>query len=327
MGNPYASVHVAGHTGLVGSAITAELQQAGYRNLVLRTIDELDLTDPSAVEALYAETKPEAVIVAAAKVGGILANATYPADFIRINLQIEINLIDAAFHHGVKRLIFLGSSCIYPKLAPQPLKEEYFLTGPLEETNDAYAIAKIAGVMMGRSYHRQYGFDAISLMPTNLYGPRDNFNLATSHVLPALIRKCHEAKRDGKKEVVVWGTGSPLRELLYVEDLAEAVRYVLEQPRDVIDATALDGLMNVGVGEDLSIRELASLTAEAVGFEGDLTFDVSKPDGTPRKLMDVTRIHNLGWRAKTSLRDGIAKTYSWYLENEAEILAREAQNG
>ncbi|MFH0881913.1 MAG: GDP-L-fucose synthase [bacterium] len=327
MRDVYNSIHVAGHTGLVGSAITAELRKAGYQNLVLRTIDELDLTDPVAVDGLYAETKPDAVIVAAAKVGGILANATYPADFIRINLQIEINLFDAAFRHGVKRLIFLGSSCIYPKLAPQPLKEEYFLTGPLEETNDAYAIAKIAGVMMGRSYNRQHGFDAVSLMPTNLYGPCDNFNLATSHVLPALIRKCHEAKRDGNKELVIWGTGSPLREFLYVEDLAEAVRYVLEQPREKIDQVALDGLMNVGVGEDLSIRELASLIAEVVGFKGELTRDTSKPDGTPRKLMDVSRINRLGWKAKTSLREGIAKTYAWYLENEVEILAREAQNG
>lgn len=324
MSKPYNIIHVAGHTGLVGSAITAELQQAGYSNLILRTMEELDLTDPAAVDALYEETKPEAVIVAAAKVGGILANATYPADFIRINLQIEINLFDAAFRHGVKRLIFLGSSCIYPKMAPQPLKEEYFLTGPLEETNDAYAVAKIAGVMMGRSYHRQHGFDAISLMPTNLFGPRDNFNLKTSHVLPALIRKCHEAKIAGANELVVWGTGKPLREFLFVEDLAEAVRFVLEQPRELIDKHALDGLMNVGVGEDLSIRELAETIAGVVGFTGELKFDTDKPDGTPRKLMDVGRLNGLGWKAKTSLRDGIAKAYSWYLEHEQEILARES---
>jgi len=316
-------VHIAGHTGLVGSSITRELRSAGYEDLVLRDIAELDLTDPHAVEELYAGTKPEATIVAAAKVGGILANSTYPADFIRINLQIETNLIDTAFRHGVKRLVFLGSSCIYPKHAPQPMKEEHMLTGELEPTNDAYAIAKIAGVMMCRAYHRQHGFDAVSLMPTNLYGPGDNFNLETSHVMPALIRKFHEAVRDGKPAVEVWGTGKPKREFLHTEDVARAIRFVLEAPEEEIERAAFERLLNVGVGEDVSTGELAKMIAEIVGYEGEITFLSDKPDGTPRKLMEVSRLQSMGWKAEVELRDGIQRTYEWYREHEEEILARE----
>ncbi len=305
-------IYVAGHLGLVGSAITRRLLQDGYEHLILRSIDECDLTNPVAVDALVEQQMPEYVFLAAARVGGILANNTYPGDFIRINLQIQINVIDAARRFGVKKLLFLGSSCIYPKLAPQPIKEEYLLTGPLETTNDAYAIAKIAGIQMCDAYRRQYGFQSVCLMPTNLYGPGDNFDLNNSHVLPALIRKFHEAKVNHSSEVVVWGTGNPRREFLYVDDLADASLFLMNNYQG-------DEIVNVGVGEDQTIGELAEMIRDLVEYRGDISFDTSKPDGTPRKLLDVSRLFGLGWRPKTSLRDGISQTYAWYQEKAGKI--------
>ena len=305
-------IYVAGHLGLVGSAITRRLHTDGYEHLILRSIDECDLTNSVAVDALFAQEKPEYVFLAAAKVGGILANNTYPGDFIRINLQIQINVIDAARRFGAKKLLFLGSSCIYPKLAPQPIKEEYLLTGPLETTNDAYAIAKIAGIQMCDAYLRQYGFQSVCLMPTNLYGPGDNFDLNNSHVLPALIRKFHEAKVNQCPEVVVWGTGKPRREFLFVDDLADASLFLMNNYQG-------DEIVNVGVGQDQTIGDLAEKIRDLVGYRGDITFDTSKPDGTPRKLLDVSRLFGLGWRPKTSLRDGISQTYGWYQEKMGEI--------
>ncbi len=305
-------IYVAGHLGLVGSAITRRLHTDGYEHLILRSIDECDLTNSVAVDALFAQEKPEYVFLAAAKVGGILANNTYPGDFIRINLQIQINVIDAARRFGAKKLLFLGSSCIYPKLAPQPIKEEYLLTGPLETTNDAYAIAKIAGIQMCDAYRRQYGFQSVCLMPTNLYGPGDNFDLNNSHVLPALIRKFHEAKVNQCPEVVVWGTGKPRREFLFVDDLADASLFLMNNYQG-------DEIVNVGVGQDQTIGDLAEKIRDLVGYRGDITFDTSKPDGTPRKLLDVSRLFGLGWRPKTSLRDGISQTYGWYQEKVGEI--------
>lgn len=298
-------IYVAGHLGLVGSAITRRLRLEGYENLILRSFNECDLTNTEAVDALFAEEKPEYVFLAAAKVGGILANNTFPGDFIRVNLQIQINVIDAARRFGVDKLLFLGSSCIYPKLAPQPIKEEYLLTGPLESTNDAYAVAKIAGIQMCNAYRRQYGFQSVSLMPTNLYGPGDNFDLNSSHVLPALIRKFHEAKVNHSPEVVVWGTGAPRREFLFVDDLAEASLFLMNNYKG-------EGIVNVGVGEDQTIGELAAMIREVVGYRGDILFDTSKPDGTPRKLLDVSRLFNTGWRPKITLADGISRTYEWY---------------
>lgn len=303
---------MAGHRGLVGSALVRKLRQGGYTNLLLRTREELDLTDQKAVEEFFAREKPEYVFLAAAKVGGILANSTYPADFIRVNLQIQTNVIDAAYRYGTKKLLFLGSSCIYPKYAPQPMKEEHLLTGPLEPTNEAYAVAKIAGIKMCQAYRRQYGFNAISLMPTNLYGPGDNFDLQTSHVLPALIRKFHEAKEEGRKEVVVWGTGTPRREFLHVDDLADAALFLMKHYES-------EEIINVGVGEDISIRELAELIARIVGFEGEIVYDTTKPDGTPRKLLDTSRLFALGWRPKIPLEEGIRQTYRWFLEHRAEV--------
>ncbi len=310
-----SKIFVAGHRGLVGSAILRKLQAEGYTNLVTRTRAELDLRDQAAVNRFFAEERPEYVFLAAAKVGGILANSTYPADFIRDNLQIQTNVIDAAYRNGVKKLLFLGSSCIYPKYAPQPMKEEYLLTGPLEPTNEWYAVAKIAGIKMAQAYRRQYGFNAISLMPTNLYGPGDNFDLETSHVIPALIRKFHEAKVEGRPHVVVWGTGKPRREFLHVDDLADAALFLMNN---------YDGeeIINVGVGEDVSIRELAELIQDVVGFEGEIVFDTTKPDGTPRKLLDVSRLQALGWKAKIPLREGLASTYRWYVENFGAGAAR-----
>jgi GDP-L-fucose synthase len=302
-------IYVAGHLGLVGSAITRRLKSEGYNNLILRSIDECDLTSPQAVDALFAVEKPEYVFLAAAKVGGILANNTYPGDFIRINLQIQLNVIDAARRYGVQKLLFLGSSCIYPKLSPQPIKEEYLLTGPLETTNDAYAIAKIAGIYMCNSYRRQYGFQSVSLMPTNLYGPGDNFDLTSSHVLPALIRKFLEAKINNEPEVVVWGTGKPLREFLFVDDLADAALFLMLNYKG-------DEIVNVGVGVDQTICELAEIIRDVVGYKGKIRFDTSKPDGTPRKLLDVSRLFGLGWRPSVSLREGIERTYKWYVENK-----------
>ena len=307
-----AKIFVAGHRGLVGSAILRRLQASGFENLAVRARSELDLTDQRAVDGFFAAERPEYVFLAAAKVGGILANSTYPADFIRVNLQIQTNVIDAAYRHGVRKLLFLGSSCIYPRLAPQPMREEHLLTGPLEPTNEAYAIAKIAGIKMCQAYRRQYGFNAISLMPTNLYGPGDNFDLETSHVLPALIRKFHEAKVSGEREVVVWGTGTPRREFLHVDDLADAALFLMER----YDS---EEIINVGVGEDLSIRELAELVAEVVGYRGEITFDTSKPDGMPRKLLDVSRLFELGWRPRIPLREGIRQTYEWFVQHAAEL--------
>lgn len=311
---PDSRIYVAGHRGLVGSAAVRALTAAGYRHLLTRSHADLDLTDRAAVDRFFAAERPEYVLVAAAKVGGILANATYPADFIRENLAIGLNLIDAAFRAGVAKLVFLGSSCIYPKHAPQPMKEEHLLTGPLEPTNAPYAVAKIAGVELCRAYNRQHGTDFLALMPTNLYGPGDDFDLQTSHVLPALIRKFHEGKVTNAPAVSVWGTGTPRRELLHVDDLAEACRFVLE--RVSVRAGGPD-LLNVGVGEDLTIRELAELVGDVVGYRGALVFDPSKPDGTPRKLLDVSRLAALGWRARIPLREGIESTYRWYLEHVA----------
>jgi len=301
-------IYVAGHRGLVGSAILRRLSAAGYAQLLTCSREELDLLDQAQVRRFFETERPGYVFLAAAKVGGIHANATYPADFIRDNLLIETNVIDAAYRSGVKKLQFLGSSCIYPKLAPQPLKEDYLLTGPLEPSNEWYAVAKIAGIKLCQAYRRQYGFNAISLMPTNLYGPGDNFELQNSHVLPALIRKFHEAKTTGSSEVVVWGTGTPRREFLHVDDLADAAMFLMER----YDS---EEIVNVGVGEDVTVRELAGLIKEVVGYEGKIVFDSSKPDGTPRKLLDVGRLNALGWRARISLEEGVQATYEWFLAN------------
>ncbi|MCO5580004.1 hypothetical protein L7F22_033870 [Adiantum nelumboides] len=306
--NKEDKIYVAGHSGLVGAAIVRKLQNEGYMNLVMRTHKELDLTRQQDVENFFLHEKPLFVIVAAAKVGGIYANSTYPADFISINLQIQINVIDAAYKSGVKKLLFLGSSCIYPKFAPQPIKEESLLTGPLEPTNEWYAIAKITGIKMCQAYRLQYNWDAISGMPTNLYGPHDNFHPENSHVLPALIRRFHEAKVLGLKEVVVWGTGSPLREFLHVDDLADAVLFLMLQYSEISH-------INVGSGREVTIKQLAELVKEVVGYEGHLTWDPSKPDGTPRKLMDNSKLESLGWQAKITLREGLVGTYKWYVEN------------
>lgn len=298
-----------------------QLQARGYTNLVTRTHAELDLTDQAAVRGFFAQEKPEYVLLAAAKVGGIHANNTYPAEFIQQNLAIQTNVIHEAWRNNVRRLLFLGSSCIYPKDCPQPIKEEYLLTGPLEPTNRPYALAKIAGIEMCWSYNRQYGTKYIAAMPTNLYGPNDNYDLNNSHVLPALIRKMHEAKQRGDKEVVVWGTGSPKREFLYSEDMADACIYLLEQAEDKLTGlfnNEQPPLVNIGCGEDLTIRELAGLVAEVVGFNGSLTFDSSKPDGTMRKVMDVSKIRNLGWEAKISLRRGVLLAYEDFLERNRQ---------
>jgi GDP-L-fucose synthase len=318
MMNKHSKIFVAGHRGMVGSAIVRRLQSEGYANLLLRTRDELDLRKQDAVEDFFLEEKPEYVYLAAAKVGGIMANCTYPAEFIYDNLQIQSNIIHNSWMTGVKRLLFLGSTCIYPKNAPQPIKEEHLLTSPLEPTNDAYAIAKIAGIYLCRSYNRQYGTKFLAAMPNNLYGPNDNFDLEKSHVMPALMRKIHEAKQAGSSSVTVWGTGSPLREFLHVDDLAEACLYLMN-----LDDTRYDGLLNyplapalinVGSGQELTIRELALLVKHVVGFEGELVFDTSKPDGTPRKLADTSRIQALGWRHVIGLEEGVAATYEWYLK-------------
>ena len=302
-------IYVAGHRGLVGSAIVRALEHAGYQHIITRTRSELDLTNQQAVNDFFAEERPHYVFLAAAKVGGIHANDTYPADFIRDNLMMQSNVIDAAYRNKAEKLLFLGSSCIYPKLAEQPIKEEYLLTGPLEPTNEWYAIAKIAGIKMCQAYHKQHGFNAISLMPTNLYGPGDNFNLENSHVIPALMRKFHEAKIHHEKTVTVWGTGKPYREFLHVEDMAEACVFLMNNYNE-------PGIVNVGVGTDVTIKDLAGLVGEAVGFEGEIVFDTSKPDGTPRKLLDTSKINALGWKARISLLDGLASTYQWFLEHE-----------
>lgn len=306
------SIFVAGHRGLVGSGVVRALKKAGYDNLILRSRQELDLSDADAVRAFYREEQPDFVVVAAAKVGGILANDTYPADFLHTNLEIQSNVIQGAFESGAKRLLFLGSTCIYPKMAPQPLKEEYLLTGPLEPTNQWYAIAKIAGVKLCEALRRQHGMDFVSMMPTNMYGPGDNFDLQSSHVLPALIRKFHEAKGTSGP-VTLWGTGTPKREFMYVDDLASSILHVLQTPETELFEAAPDGLINAGVGHDLSIAELAETIREVVGADNTISYDASKPDGTPRKLVDVTRLFSLGWRPEVDLKEGIRRTYEWYL--------------
>ncbi|RMH51761.1 MAG: GDP-L-fucose synthase [Bacteroidetes bacterium] len=315
---PDQTIYVAGHRGLVGSAVVRCLRAAGYDRLLLRTRQELDLRNQAATEAFFDEHRPAFVVVAAARVGGILANDTYPADFIADNLAIELNVIQAAYRAGVQRLVFLGSSCIYPKHAPQPMREEHLLTGPLEPTNEWYAVAKIAGVKLCQAFRKQHGVDFLSLMPTNLYGPGDNFDLQTSHVLPALIRKFHEARREDPlpdEPVTLWGTGTPRREFLYSDDLADAVLFVLEQPEERLYEVAPDGMLNVGVGEDIAIRDLATLVREVVGSNSPIEYDATRPDGTPRKLMDVSRMRTLGWTARTPLRQGIEQTYAWYLRS------------
>lgn len=308
--NPRDRVYVAGHQGLVGSAIVRRLQREGFDNLILRSRDRVDLTDQNAVRAFFDHEQPEYVFLAAARVGGIWANDTYPADFVRDNLAIELNVIDSAYRAGVRKLLFLGSSCIYPRHAPQPMREEHLLTGSLEPTNEAYAIAKIAGIKMCQAYNRQYRTRFISAMPTNLYGPGDNFDLHTSHVLPALIRKVHEAKESSAPSVAVWGTGAPRREFLHVDDFADACVFLMRTYEE-------SEIINVGVGHDISINELAQLVRGVVGYNGHIPNDTSKPDGAPRKLLDVSRLHALGWQARIPLRDGIDETYRWYQENRA----------
>lgn len=305
-----AKIYVAGHRGLVGSALCRSLQAQGYQNLLVRTSAELNLQRQADVELFFQRERPEYVFLAAAKVGGIWANKTKPAEFIYQNIMIEANVIQAAYQSGVKKLMFLGSSCIYPKLAPQPLREEYLLTGALEPTNQAYAVAKIAGIEMCASYNLQYGTDYISVMPTNLYGENDNFDLESSHVLPALMRKFHEAKVAKDPQVVVWGTGSPVREFLHVDDLAEACLFLM-------DSYSGNEIVNIGCGYGLTIRELAEMVKEVVGFQGEIVFDTAKPDGTPVKLLDISRLKSLGWTPKISLREGIASTYQWYLSQQS----------
>jgi GDP-L-fucose synthase len=308
-------IYVAGHNGMVGSAIKRQLEKKNYKNLLFKSSKELDLKKQNDVEKFFLKEKPEVVIVAAAKVGGILANNTYRAEFLYDNLMIQTNIIHSSYLGNAEKLIFLGSSCIYPKLAPQPLKEEYLLSDYLEYTNEPYAIAKISGIKMCENYYKQYGCNFYSVMPTNLYGINDNFDLKTSHVLPALIRKFHEAKKEGKNKVTLWGTGKPLREFLYVDDLAEAILFLMEkiEAKDLYEKGITH--LNIGTGKDLTISELASLIADIVGFKGEIEYDKSKPDGTPRKLMDVSRINELGWKYKTELRKGTAHTYNWFLNN------------
>lgn len=310
--NTDACIFIAGHKGLVGSAIVRKLRVSGYQNLVLRERRELELTNQAAVETFFSQIKPQYVFLAAAKVGGILANNNHPAEFLRDNLAVQTNVIHSAYLHGVSKLLFLGSSCIYPKHAPQPMPEDCLLTGPLEPTNEWYAIAKIAGLKMCQAYRRQYGFNAISVMPTNLYGPGDNFDLQSSHVLPALIRKFHEAKLQKAPEVEVWGTGTPRREFLHVDDLADACLFLMRRYEQ-------EQLINVGSGSDITIAELARLVATVVGFRGKLSFDTSKPDGTPRKLLDTRKMTELGWRPGIALEDGIRTTYEWYIRNTARV--------
>lgn len=312
-----SKIYVAGSRGLVGSALVRTLQAQGYNNLVLRSSQELDLRNQASVEAFFALEKPEYVFLGAARVGGIQANNTYRAEFLYDNLMIEANIIHSAYRHGVQKLLFLGSSCIYPKLCPQPMKEDYLLTGALEQTNEPYAIAKIAGLKLCENYCRQYGVSFISAMPTNLYGINDNFDLANSHVLPALMRKFHEAKVDGDPTVTVWGTGTPLREFLYVDDLADALVFLMNT------YNAID-FVNVGTGQEVSIKELALTLKAVVGYEGELVFDSTKPDGTPRKLLDVSRLTAAGWQAKTDLKTGIEKTYSWFLQSYDALRGRES---
>ena len=306
--NKDSKIYVAGHRGLVGSAIVRELNKKGYINIIGKTHKELDLMDALAVENFFKDEKPEYVFLAAAKVGGIYANSTYPADFIYENLQIQNNVIGNAYKYGVKKLMFLGSSCIYPKMCPQPIKEEYLLSGYLEETNEAYALAKISGLKMCQYFNKQYGTNFISVMPTNLYGPYDNFHPEHSHVMPALIRRFQEEKVNGAKEVVVWGSGKPLREFLYSEDMADACIYLMENYEG-------NDFFNIGTGKEITIKGLAELIKEVVGYGGEIVWDSSKPDGTPRKLLDVSRLESQGWKYKMELKDGVKEAYEWYLEN------------
>jgi GDP-L-fucose synthase len=317
-----ARIFVAGHNGMVGSAIVRRLKAEGYANLVRRSSAELDLRDQAAVAEFFASERPDYVFLAAARVGGIIANSTRKGEFLYDNLMIQANVIHNAYMSGVKRLLFLGSTCIYPKLAPQPIKEEYLLTGALEPTNDAYAIAKIAGIAQCRSYNEQYGTRYLSAMPNNLYGPNDNFNLTSSHVLPALIRKFHEARVNGADSVTVWGTGSPLREFMHVDDLAAASLFLMNLPEETYSALltqlAAPALINVGSGEEISIAGLAGMIKGIVGFDGELAFDTSKPDGTPRKLADSSRLHALGWRHRINLAEGVRDAYRWYVETAGD---------
>jgi GDP-L-fucose synthase len=306
-----ARVYVAGHRGMVGSAVVRALQAAGFSDIVARSSAELDLRNQAAVHAFFRQERPDYVFLAAAKVGGILANDRYPADFIYDNLAIESNIIHAAYEQRVQKLLFLGSTCIYPKLAPQPLKEEYLLAGPLEPTNEWYAVAKIAGIKLCQAYRKQHGCDFISAMPTNLYGPGDNYDLEKSHVIPAMLRKMHEAKVNGDAQVILWGSGTPRREFLHVDDLADALLFLMQRYSG-------ESHVNVGVGEDLTIREMAETIRAVVGFDGELVFDMSKPDGTPRKLVDTTLINGLGWQASTPLTEGLVAAYAWFVEHQAE---------
>lgn len=315
-----ARIFIAGHGGMVGSALVRNLQNQGYCNLILRNRKELDLCNQTAVEKFFTDEKPDYVFLAAAKVGGIIANDTQPGSFVHDNLLIQTNIIHGAYKNNVKRLLFLGSTCIYPKLAPQPMKEEYLLTGSLEPTNEGYAIAKIAGITMCRSYNRQYGTRFLCAMPNNLYGINDNFDLTNSHVMPALMRKFHEAKAGGEGEVIVWGSGSPLREFMHVDDLADACIFLMnlneEKYGAILEDNTAPALINVGSGQEISIKELALLLKKIVGFNGTITFDRSKPDGTPRKLSDAARLHNLGWQHHINLEEGIIATYQWFLEHQ-----------
>jgi GDP-L-fucose synthase len=314
-----AKIYIAGHRGLVGRALMRQLNAQGYENIVTSTRDQVDLTDQAAVRVFFAAEKPEYVFDAAAVVGGIQANDQYPADFIGGNLMIQTNLIDTAYRSGAKKLLFLGSTCIMPRDAPQPMKEEYMLTGPLEETNQWYAVAKIAGIKMCQAYRRQYGFDAISVQPTNLFGIGDNFDYETSHMPAALIRKMHDAKTNGDEEAVIWGTGTPRREIMYVDDMANACIFLMQKYSG-------EDFVNIGVGDDISIKDFAEMIAEVVGFEGRFNYDTSKPDGTPRKLVDVTRLTGLGWTSQISLREGVERTYAWFLENEDSLRTLTAES-
>lgn len=315
-------LYIAGHMGMAGSAIMRKFKSEGYNNIVSRSLSDLDLRDQINVGKFFQKEKPEYVIIAAAKVGGIYANNMYRAEFLYDNLMIESNIIHSAYQTGVEKLIFLGSSCIYPKLAPQPLKEEYLLSNFLEYTNEPYAVAKIAGIKLCENYYKQYGCNFFSVMPTNLYGPNDNFDLNTSHVLPALIRKIHEAKLNDQKQVELWGSGKPFREFMYVEDLADAIFFLMNKinASDLYDNNLTH--INIGTGEDLTITDLAKAIRKIIGYKGELVYDVSKPDGTPKKLLNVSRLHHLGWYHKTSLEDGITKTYKWFKENYSELIKR-----
>jgi GDP-L-fucose synthase len=307
-----SKIYIAGHRGMAGSAVMRRLETLGFNNLITRSHAELDLTDQAATRIFFEVERPEYVVLAAAKVGGILANSSYPADFILYNLQIQSNVIEAAWRNGTNKLMFLASACIYPKMAPQPMAETALLTGPLEPTNEWYAIAKIAGISLCDALQRQHGFNTVSIMPNNLYGPGDNFNLENAHVLPALIRKFHEAKERAAPEVVVWGTGTPLREFLHVDDFANAAVYLLNDYDD-------GGIVNIGTGSDISIGDVALMIKQVVGYQGDIVFDTTKPDGTPKKLLDCTKLHKLGWDSSILLRDGLASTYQWFLGNQDNL--------